>query len=424
MKYWTKLSHAEQDEIITKALADNIDYKQNTSLGIPASRLDPTVFYEQAPFLKDAPLLRAYIQNPNHIGCHTLGDSELFFRGTQKLERELIELISVDIFKAEPLSCDGYVASGGTEANIQAIWMYRNLFMHKYDAQLNEIAILSSAHTHYSIAKASNLLNLASYSVPVDDKTMEILPGQLGETINIAKDHGIKYFIVIANLGTTMFGSIDSPSLYAETLNNHGVQFKIHIDGAFGGFIYPFVDHESKINFSDPNISSITLDAHKMLQAPYGTGIFIARKGQLENVYTREASYINGMDVTLSGSRSGANAIAVWMILHSYGSYGWLEKINKLIYRTDWCCNELNKLGVTYYRHPKMNIITIPVRYITTELAHEYGLVPDTHEEAPNWYKIVVMDHVELHHLQKFITELGNSLSTNTIKLTLTGDPA
>src|SRR4051812_33281424 len=118
MKYWNKRSHAEQDRIITAALNKNINYKDITPLGIPVSKLDPHVFYEQASFLKEAPLLRTYVQNPNHIGCHTLGESEPFFEGTQQLEREVIELLSVDVFKAEDNSCDGYIASGGTEANI------------------------------------------------------------------------------------------------------------------------------------------------------------------------------------------------------------------------------------------------------------------------------------------------------------------
>ncbi|MBS1688220.1 MAG: aspartate aminotransferase family protein [Bacteroidetes bacterium] len=416
MKYWKKLSHDEQDIIITKALNENIDYKQNISLGIPASLLDPFVFYDQATFLKDAPLLRTYIQNPNHIGCHTLGDSEVFFKGTQKLEQETIELICVDIFKAAPDTCDGYIASGGTEANIQAIWMYRNFFMQEYLAQPSEIAILSSQHTHYSITKAANLLNLKSYSITVDSEIMQIIASKLYEAINTAKSNGIKYFIAISNMGTTMFGSIDDPAVYISALKKHNVQFKLHIDGAFGGFIYPISDAENRINFSNPYISSITLDAHKMLQAPYGTGIFLARKNQIEYVYTKEASYVNGMDLTLCGSRSGANAIAVWMILHTYGPYGWLEKINKLIYRTDWCCSELDKLQVTYYRHPKMNIITIPASHISSSLAHKYGLVPDTHNTEPSWYKIVIMDHVELQHLNSFINELTKEIHATTLQ--------
>ncbi|HRO43671.1 MAG TPA: pyridoxal-dependent decarboxylase [Flavipsychrobacter sp.] len=394
------------DQRISAALKENIDYNTKICLGIPASKLDPNVFSDQASFLKDAPLLRAYVQNPNHIGCHTLGDSEYFFKGTQQIERDVIELLSVDMLHAQPNECDGYVAAGGTEANIQAAWIYRNYFLREHNAKQNEIALIGSEDTHYSIAKAANLLNLNWYSVPVVAHTREIEEAKLEEAIIKAKSDGVKYFVVIANMATTMFGSVDDPDLYVKVLEKHELIFKLHVDGAFGGFVYPISVDKTKLNFTNPHVSSITLDAHKMLQAPYGTGIFLTRKGMMEYAYTKEAQYVNGMDITLSGSRSGANAIAVWMILFTYGPFGWLEKINKLLYRTDWCCEELNKLGVRYYRHPKMNIITLRAEDIPEKLAWKFGLVPDKHTGKPDWFKIVVMDHVELDHLQQFIYEL------------------
>ncbi|MNS58328.1 Histidine decarboxylase [compost metagenome] len=406
MKYWKKLSHEQQDARITEALAENIDYSKRVSLGVPASKLDGQVFYDKASFLKDAPLLRTVVQNPNHIGCHTLTDSEPFFNGTQEIERELIETLAVDMFGAEVNSCDGYVATGGTEANIQAIWMYRNLFMQEYDAQLNEIAILASSDTHYSVVKGSNLLSIAYYSVPVDDQTRIVIPELLDSTIQKALAAGIKYVIVLNNMGTTMFGSIDNPDVYAQYLQQYNIPFKLHLDGAFGGFIYPTSDPDHNLNFKNPHVSSITLDAHKMLQAPYGTGIFLSRKDLMKYVFTKEASYVHGMDITLCGSRSGANAIAVWMILYNYGPYGWLEKINTLLYRTDWCCQQLDAMNVTYYRHPKMNIITIRAAHVPVAIAEQFLLVPDSHGDAVDWYKIVVMDHVQIEHLQEFIDAL------------------
>ncbi len=406
MQYWKKLSHPEMDARITAALKENIDYSQKISLGIPASKLDGHVFYDQASFLKEAPLLRTYVQNPNHIGCHTMGDSEAFFKGTQELERETIALLAVDMLGAEPDSCDGYIAAGGTEANIQAAWIYRNYFMQEHEASIDEIALISSEDTHYSVAKASNLLNIAWFSVPVDFNTREILVDGLNEVILEAKKAGKKYFIVFANMATTMFGSVDDPSVYVEAMEKHDLPFKMHVDGAFGGFIYPVSEPDNQLCFRNPHVSSVTLDAHKMLQAPYGTGVFIVRKGMMPFVYTREAQYVSGMDITLSGSRSGANAIAVWMILFTYGPFGWLEKINKLLYRTNWCCRKLEAKGIPFYRHPKMNIITIRATHISEELAEKYGLVPDTHDGNPNWFKIVVMDHVELDHLETFLSEL------------------
>lgn len=406
MKYWKKISHTEQAERIDAALEINIDYKNKITLGIPASSLDPHVFYDRASFLKDAPLLRTYIQNPNHIGCHTLGESEMFFKGTQDIEREVIELLSVDVLKAAPESCDGYVASGGTEANIQAAWIYRNYFAREYNARYDEIALLGSADTHYSIAKAANLLHLTWYSVPVYDDTRMIVQEALDATLARAKADGVKYFIVIANMATTMFGSVDDPSVYVHALKQHGLHYKLHLDGAFGGFIFPISHPDSHINFADEHVSSITLDAHKMLQAPYGTGIFIARKGLMEYAYTKEAQYVHGMDITLSGSRSGTNAVAIWMILMTYGPHGWFEKINKLLYRTDWLCNQLDKMQIAYYRYPKMNIVTIRAKHVPADIAERYGLVPDTHDGKTLWYKIVIMDHVEVEHLEEFLENL------------------
>jgi glutamate/tyrosine decarboxylase-like PLP-dependent enzyme len=407
MKYWKKLTHAEQDARITDALNQNVDYKNKISLGIPASKLDSTVFYDQAPFLKDAPLLRTYVSNPNHIGCHTIGDSETFFKGTHDIEREVIDLLAVDVLKAVPHSYDGYVATGGTEANIQAAWIYRNYFEQEHNARYNEIALLGSADTHYSIAKAANLLHLNWYSVPVNEETRVLDAQTIELVIAKAKQEGIKYFIIISNMATTMFGSVDEPDIYVETMKKHDIPFKLHLDGAFGGFIYPISHPESTINFANPHVSSVTLDAHKMLQAPYGTGIFIARKGLIKYVYTKEAQYVNGMDITLSGSRSGANAIAIWMILMTYGPNGWFEKINKLLYRTDWLCKQLDDRKMEYYRYPKMNIVTIKSKYIPKNVAEQFGLVPDSHEGTVQWYKIVVMDHVEVEHLQSFLNELA-----------------
>ncbi len=406
MKYWKKLSVQEQDESITAALRENIDFKQKITLGIPASTLDPNVFPDQASFLKDAPLLRCYVQNPNHIGCHTLGESELFFKGTQEIERSAIDILATDLLSAPEHKCDGYVAAGGTEANIQAIWIYRNYFIKEHNATNEEIGILCSEDTHYSIAKASNLLHISLYNTAVDSEKRELVPQNVEGNIKQAINNGIRFFIVIANMGTTMFGSVDDTDIYTGLLSAYNMQFKLHIDGAFGGFVYPVSHPGNNSDFTNPYVSSITLDAHKMLQAPYGTGVFIVRKDMMQYVYTEEAQYVNGMDITLSGSRSGTNAVAIWMILTTYGPYGWLEKINKLLYRTAWCCAELDKLGIEYYRHPKMNIIAIKAESIDKAIADEFGLVPDTHSKEPNWYKIVVMDHVELHHLMQLITRL------------------
>ena len=214
-------------------------------------------------------------------------------------------------------------------------------------------------------------------------------------------------------MGTTMFGSVDHPNDYILLLEKHHLNFKMHVDAAYGGFVYPFLAKENPLSFKNPAISSITIDAHKMLQAPYGTGIFLCRKGLIENVLTKEAAYVEGMDLTLSGSRSGANAIAIWMILSTYGPNGWFEKVKVLQMRTDWLCKQLDELNISYFREPAMNIVTIKACHIPTALAHEFDLVPQKHDSETNqWYKIVIMEHVEVDHLSRFLHKLKKTFVT------------
>lgn len=417
MHYWKKLSVRERQEKITKALEKNVNFSNDASLGYPASKLDGKVFYEEAPFLKDAPILQAFVANPNHIGCHTLGTSEKAFQGTHAIEREVLNVIAVDIFKAETESFDGYIAPGGTEANIQALWIYRNYFVKNYNAKLDEITIVASEDTHYSIPKGSNLLMVDWLKIPVDFNTRTINSTDFEEKIGLAKSNGRKYFILVANMGTTMFGSVDDPDPLVAILQKHNLLFKLHIDAAYGGFVYPFSNSQNRINFENPHISSITIDAHKMLQAPYGTGIFICRKNLIENVLTKEAEYVEGMDLTLCGSRSGANAVAIWSILFTYGAHGWFEKINILQLRTSWLCEQLDNMKIHYYREPFMNIVTIKATHISDEMAQRFDLVPQKHDDQNQWFKVIVMEHVEIDHLELLVEALKSKRDANLTEL-------
>jgi tyrosine decarboxylase / aspartate 1-decarboxylase len=408
--YWTKLSHSTIKSKVFGALSNNTNYNNNTVFGIPASSLDDVVFYDDAPFLKDAPFLSCLVANPNHIGVHTLSsEHEDFFAGTQAIEKDLIRICAEELFHAEPNSYDGYVASGGTEGNIEAIWIYRNYFIEEFKAKPSEIAIVSSCDTHYSVYKAGNLLQLKNIILDVHEQTRLIDIGDLESKIYEALKNGINYFIVNLNMATTMFGSVDDIETITNFFNLLKLNYKLHIDGAYGGFIYPFTNPDSPFKFSNPNISSFSIDGHKLLQAPYGTGIFLIRKEHLKFVCTNEAHYVKGKDYTLCGSRSGANAICVWMILKAHGSEGWSLKMNNLIALTNEFCNSLDDLSIQYYRNPFVNIVAIPSKFIHESIAIKYNLVPDAHHD-PKWYKIIVMPHVKSEMLHNFVHDLKKTL--------------
>ena len=239
----------------------------------------------------------------------------------------------------------------------------------------------------------------------MDEATREATDEAIALEVNRLMAAGKRYFIVVANMMTTMFGSVDRTDGYVKALKDAGARYRIHVDGAYGGFYYPFADGGAMLDFSNPDVSSVTLDAHKMLQAPYGTGIFLARKGLMAYVITKEARYVEGQDYTLIGSRSGANAVAVWMILMKNGPYGWREKIFVLQNRTQWLVEQLVVAGIPHYRHPGSNIVVIRADAISRQLAADHWLVPDNHDN-PGWYKIVVMEHVTIEKLEPFVAAL------------------
>lgn len=411
---WPKLTSQKIKLRIFEALSKNANYRSQSILGLPGTFLDTEIFYDDAPFLKDAPFMSTFIANPNHIGCHTLeSGQEEMFAGTQEIEHDLIRICAEEIFGAEPHSYDGYVASGGTEANIEALWIYRNYFMQEEHAVPSEIGVVYSQDAHYSLAKGANLLGIRSIVFSVDENTREVNIEDLENKLKQAVKHGINYFIVVTNLSSTMFGSVDDIEKITNLFALQHLNFKLHVDAAFGGFIYPFTNADSKYNFHNPYINSVSLDGHKMLQAPYGTGIFIVRKNFMKYALTEEASYVKGKDYTICGSRSGANAVCIWMILHAHGSVGWAVKMNQLLDKTTNVCSALDELGVKYYRNPYVNIIAIRSEFISPNLAKRFYLVPDTHEGNPEWYKIVVMPHVKQGVLDDFLNHLSAEISLN-----------
>ena len=254
--------------------------------------------------------------------------------------------------------------------------------------------------------KAANVLGLNQYVIAVDFESRQIDLADLDQQIKAAQTKGVKYFIVIQNMATTMFGSVDQIDRVTNYLVEENINFKLHIDGAFGGFIYPFTNPKNPLNFTNKHISSFTLDGHKMLQTPYGTGIFLIRKGYMQYGLTDEAKYVSGKDYTICGSRSGANAISIWMTLMTHGSMGWTVKMEHLLDKTASVCSKLDKLGIEYFREPKVNLITIKAQYISAQLARKYNLIPNTSDEQPQWWKIVVMQHVKKGVLQQFLNEL------------------
>ncbi|MCD6019220.1 MAG: aspartate aminotransferase family protein, partial [Bacteroidetes bacterium] len=52
--FWEKYSYSQIKSKVFEALSRNTNYRSEKILGIPGTFLDTNIFYDDAPFLKDA----------------------------------------------------------------------------------------------------------------------------------------------------------------------------------------------------------------------------------------------------------------------------------------------------------------------------------------------------------------------------------
>lgn len=93
--------------------------------------------------------------------------------------------------------------------------------------------------------------------------------------------------------------------------------------------------------------------------------------------------------------------------------------MNNLMDKAHSFCESLEELGVEYYRNPYLNIISMRSKYISSELAKEFFLVPDTHDSSVEWYKIVLMPHVKPGVLDTFFIQRLCSIHPKEIIMSL-----
>lgn len=265
-----------------------------------------------------------------------------------------------DAFYAEhahhPESTLGVVTSGGTLANLTALWCARNAALgpapgfggverEGLAAALRfygyrDAVVVGSELMHYSLAKAADLLGLGARNlvrVPVDAEHRVDLEA-LRRTVAECQADGRCVIAIVGVAGTTDAGSIDPLPGLARVARAAGVH--LHVDAAWGGALLLSARHRSRlagIELAD----SVTIDAHKQLYTPLGLGLLLFRDPSLARVVEKHARYIVRKGSSDLGRRSveGSRSAAVLYLhagLHVLGTagYGYLidENLRKAAY--------------------------------------------------------------------------------------------
>jgi glutamate decarboxylase len=281
----------------------------------------------------------------------------------------------------------GAFCSGGTVANMTALWIARNqilkadgsfkgvakegLFRAMRHYGYDDLAILVSERGHYSLKKAADLLGIGrDMLIPVKtDGNNKVLVDEMRRCAAELAVRKIRVMAIVGVAGTTETGSIDPLRELAELAQE--LQCHFHVDAAWGGATLLSEKYRyllSGIELAD----SVTIDAHKQMYVPMGAGMVVFKNPTAAHAIEHHAEYIlrkGSKDLgsqTLEGSRPGM-ALLVHGCLQVIGRQGYEILINRSLEKARYFAGliELN---------PEFELITAPelclltYRYVPSEV--------------------------------------------------------
>ncbi len=167
----------------------------------------------------------------------------------------------------------------------------------------------------------------------VEPKYIPITPGRYtlnGDLVAQAVDENT--IAVVAILGTTFTGEYEPVQEIHDALDKvqqeRGLDIDIHVDGASGAMIAPFLDQDFVWDFRLPRVKSINTSGHKYGLVYPGLGWIVWRsRRDLPEDLVFQVNYLGGQMPTfgLSFSRSGSQVIAQYDNLIRYGQEGYTQ---------------------------------------------------------------------------------------------------
>jgi glutamate/tyrosine decarboxylase-like PLP-dependent enzyme len=251
--------------------------------------------------------LAAMTINPNN---HALDAGP----ATAAMEKEVMaELAAMFRLPAESL---GHLTSSGTIANLEALWVARQLAPGR--------AVAHSEDAHYTHGRMCELLGIESVPVPAD------AAGRMDLDALEAALRGGRVGTVVLTAGTTGLGAVDPIAEALALRDRYGC--RLHVDAAYGGFFALLAwdgdgplgpDTAARLRAVGA-CDSVVIDPHKHGLQPYGCGAVLFRDPAVGRFYQHDSPYtyftsdeLHLGEISLECSRAGAAAGALWLTLRA-----------------------------------------------------------------------------------------------------------
>ena len=175
-----------------------------------------------------------------------------------------------------PVGSRGVLTSGGSMANFSAIVAART---DRLPEDFLSGLLYVSEHVHQSVTKAAMLAGFPVRNVRsvAADPSLRMDVDELRRGIAEDRAAGLTPFAVVGSAGTTNTGAIDPLDALADVAAAEELWF--HVDAAYGGFFQLTARGRESFRGIE-RADSITLDPHKGMFLPYGTGALVVREGK------------------------------------------------------------------------------------------------------------------------------------------------
>ena len=204
--------------------------------------------------------------------------------GTWSMEREAVAMMASLL--GGDAGTGGFITTGGTESNLAAMRLARNLGMKVVEVDVDD----------------------DTYLPRIEDVEAAITPQTVG---------------LVCSAPGGSFGVLDPVEAFADLARRTGLY--LHVDAAFGGFILPFMRDLGydipPFDLSLPGVCSISTDGHKLGLLPIATGFFLVRDAAILESIPTERTLIH----TTSSTKPGSRAAAAWATLRHMGREGYVR---------------------------------------------------------------------------------------------------
>jgi aromatic-L-amino-acid decarboxylase len=267
-----------------------------------------------------------------------------------------------------PSGARGLLTSGGSLANFTALATAR---AERLPEDFLRGVLYASDQTHHSVQKAARLAGFPARNVrevPSDDRFRLDL-GALRAAVAADRAAGLSPFLVVGNAGTTNTGAVDDLAALADLAAAEGLW--LHVDAAYGGFFLLTARGREALRGIE-RADSVTLDPHKGLFLPYGTGALVVRDGgALRRAQGLHADYlparppdegfVDFSEISPELSRP-FRGLRVWLPVMLLGVAPFRRALDEKLDLAAWAAAELGKMEeVEMVAEPQLSLLAFRV---------------------------------------------------------------